>query len=201
MLQSPCISISQAASITNSFPVSSSSPCVDSSYPHLIQSPSVVLSQAAEKETNSTPSFPTASNVLSPTLSQQPCMSHIISALISQILASSTGHSQGSTVSSLQSSQPGLQSMQQIQAGTVNASNLFWIMFISRNISRYQGCLGKILRAPDGKPLPPPNDLVIQHKEHVVFQNPKSGNFQLSHYLRNVYYHPRLSCIRQSFCC
>ena len=72
-------------------------------------------------------------------------------------------------------------------------------MLVCGNISRCQGCSGKILRREGGKPLPPPDDLVVQHKEYVLFQNPRSGVFQLSHDLRNVYYHPRLSCIHGKF--
>ncbi len=72
-------------------------------------------------------------------------------------------------------------------------------MLLVGNISRCQGCGGKIERGPDGKVLPPPNDLVIQHKENVMFQNPHSGNFQLSRELRNVYYHPRSLCLQQKF--
>ena len=71
-----------------------------------------------------------------------------------------------------------------------NVGHLFYITYISRNISRCQGCSGKILRTSTGKPLPPPDDLVVQHKEHVLFQNQKTGNFQLSHDFCNVYYHP-----------
>ena len=79
-------------------------------------------------------------------------------------------------------------------------ADIFWVMMISGNISHCQGCSGKILRGGDGKPLPPPDDLVMQHKEYyVLFQNPRSGVFQLSRYLRNVYYHPYLSCIRSKF--
>ena len=55
------------------------------------------------------------------------------------------------------------------------------------------------MRGSDGKQLPPPDDLVVQRKEHVLFQNPKSGVFQLSHKLRNVYYHPGVSCIQIKF--
>ena len=89
--------------------------------------------------------------------------------------------------------------MHQPEVPTTNLGHLFYIMFISGNISRCQGCAGRILRTPDGKPLPPPDDLVVQHKEQVLFQNPKTGNFQLSHDFRNVYYHPRQSCIKRKF--
>ena len=35
----------------------------------------------------------------------------------------------------------------------------------------------KIVRVPDGKLLPPPDDLEIQRKEQVLFQNPKTSTF------------------------
>ena len=40
-------------------------------------------------------------------------------------------------------------------------------------ISRCQGCRGKIDHTLD--------DLVIQHKEHVLFQNPHTGRWEMSH--------------------
>lgn len=76
---------------------------------------------------------------------------------------------------------------------------LFWVVIVSGNISRCLGCFERIMRGPDGKPLPPPDDLVLQHKEQVMFQNPKTGNFQLSYDLRNVYYHARLVCVRRKY--
>ena len=74
--------------------------------------------------------------------------------------------------------------------------NLFWITFVSGNISRCQGCQQKVLRGQNGKP---PDDLVLQHKEHVLFQNPQTGIFQLSHDLHNVYYHLRQACITKKY--
>ena len=38
-----------------------------------------------------------------------------------------------------------------------------FLVIISGNISHCQGCSGKILREGDGKPLPPPDDLVMHH--------------------------------------
>ena len=55
------------------------------------------------------------------------------------------------------------------------------------------------MKGPSGKPLPPPDDLVLQHKEQVMFQNPKTGNFQLSCDLRNVYYYARMACVRRKY--
>jgi len=45
---------------------------------------------------------------------------------------------------------------------------LFWVMLVTGNISRCQGCGGKIKRCASGKPLLPPEDLVMQHKESNV---------------------------------
>ena len=81
----------------------------------------------------------------------------------------------------------------------IEPHNLFWLVLLAGNISRCQGCGGKIERGIDGKVLPPPNDLVVQHKEQVIFQNPHSGIFQLSRDYRNVYYHPRLLCLQRKF--
>ena len=44
------------------------------------------------------------------------------------------------------------------------------------------------MRNPDGKALPPPNNLVVQHKEQVMLNNPNTGIYQLSRDYRNVYY-------------
>ena len=41
-----------------------------------------------------------------------------------------------------------------------------------------------------GKSLPPPDDLVLQYKEQVMYQNPKTGN-SLMMYV--VYYHACLA--------
>ena len=77
-------------------------------------------------------------------------------------------------------------------ASIVDPNDLFWVTMLSGNISRCQGCSGKILRNSDGNVLPTPNDLVLQHKERVLFNNPKTGMYQLSSDHRNVYYHARL---------
>ena len=81
----------------------------------------------------------------------------------------------------------------------IDINYLFWFVFVSGNIARCQGCSGRIMRDGGGKPLPPPNDLVIQHKEQVMFNNPNTGKYQLSRDYRNVYYHARVNCIRQRF--
>ena len=72
----------------------------------------------------------------------------------------------------------------------------FHIMFVKGNISRCAGCGKRDLRGPDGKPHNPPNDLCAQHKEFMVFENPKTGNHQQSHNVRNVYYHAQMLCIQ-----
>ena len=67
----------------------------------------------------------------------------------------------------------------------------FAVMFQNaRNNQRCQGCRGKIEQGQ-----PSPGDLVLQHKEHVLFQNPRTGSWQMSKDLRNTYYHPRMGCI------
>ena len=87
----------------------------------------------------------------------------------------------------------------QQQASLSNIVDPFWIVPLFGNVSRCQGCSEKIMRTLDGKPLPAPDDLIVQHKEHVLFPNPKTGLFQLSHDLRNVYYHLKIECIRKKF--
>ena len=66
----------------------------------------------------------------------------------------------------------------------------FCVMFLNARILRCQGCRGKIEQGH-----PSPGDIVLQHKEYVLFQNPRTGNWQMSKDLRNTYYHPRLQCI------
>lgn len=72
--------------------------------------------------------------------------------------------------------------------GSSSVGQPFSVMFLNARISRCQGCRGQIMQG-----LPAPDDVVIQHKEHVLFQNPNSGNWQLSRDLRNTYYHPCIS--------
>ena len=69
----------------------------------------------------------------------------------------------------------------------------FWICFAKGNISRCNGCKGRIGR------LPPPGDIVLQHKERVLFLNPNTGVYQLSRDYRNVYYHALNSCVAPHF--
>lgn len=89
-----------------------------------------------------------------------------------------------------------------LTAGTAErppVTNPFWICFIHGNISRCNGCKGKILRGEDRKPLPPPDDLVLRHKEFVLFSNPRTGLFEQSREERNVYYHPWKTCVAPHF--
>ena len=85
-----------------------------------------------------------------------------------------------------------------IQQSRPAVDSPFWVAFLFGNVSRCNGCKGKIQRL-DGKPLPPPDDLVLGHKEFVVFINPKSGRFEQSWDKRNVYYHPRMACVAPNF--
>ena len=95
--------------------------------------------------------------------------------LISQVLSNSTQSTSGTAL-------------------VIDPNYLFWVTILSGNISRCQECSGKILRNSDGKVLPPPNDLVLQHKERVLLNNLKTRMYQLSSDHRNVY---RLSCVKQ----
>lgn len=79
-------------------------------------------------------------------------------------------------------------------------SSPFWLVFIFGNVSRCNGCKGRISRGEDKKPLPPPDDIVFGHKEYIIYQNSKSGNFEQSREKRNVYYHPWRTCIAPHFC-
>ena len=76
----------------------------------------------------------------------------------------------------------------------------FWMVFIFGNVSRCNGCKGRISRGEDKKPLPPPDDIVLGHKEYIVYHNSKTGNFEQSREKRNVYYHPWRTCIAPNFC-
>ena len=75
----------------------------------------------------------------------------------------------------------------------------FWLVFIFGNVSRCNGCKGRIVRDANKKPLPPPDDIILGHKEYIVFHNPRSGNFEQSREQRNVYYHPWRTCIAPHF--
>ena len=149
-----------------------------------VQSPSIT----ATPTTNQARSNGSASTQ-SPLLNNdaQSCASPSLAGLLQQFLSSHVSSPQPSPSVLVQ------------PAPKIDPNYLFWVMFLVGNISRCQGCGGKIERGPDGKVLPPPNDLVLQHKERVICQNPRSGNFQLSCDLRNVYYHPRLLCLQRKF--
>ena len=45
----------------------------------------------------------------------------------------------------------------------------FWLTFIFGNVSRCNGCKGRILRSDDKKPLPPPNDLVLYRSQEICY--------------------------------
>ena len=64
----------------------------------------------------------------------------------------------------------------------------FHLVFVKGNISKCGGCGKKDLRDLCGKPQPPPEDLCLQHKEFVMFDNPHTGIRQRSHDQRNIYY-------------
>ena len=75
----------------------------------------------------------------------------------------------------------------------------FWLVFVFGNVSRCNGCKGKINRDENKRPLPPPGDIVLGHQEYVVFHNPRSGMFEQSREKRNVYYHPWRKCVVRCF--
>jgi hypothetical protein len=72
----------------------------------------------------------------------------------------------------------------------------FWVTLLFGNVSRCNGCKGKIARGPDNKP---PDNLVLGHKEFVIFSNPKTGRFEQSWEKRNVYYHQWKNCVAPNF--
>ena len=178
--QSPHISISQVNTCTTTASALSSTPVCS-----MVQSPSISISQITNQ-------VPSSSHQAAPNISlpnSNPAFASSLPAnalmtLISQVLSNVNSASQSCT------SNP---------RSVVDPKYLFWVVFVGGNISRCQGCSGKIMRDSNGKPLPPPNDLVVQHKEQVLFNNPKTGVFQLSSEHRNVYYHARLSCVKQKF--
>ena len=63
----------------------------------------------------------------------------------------------------------------------------FCVVLTNSRISRCQGCRGQIDHKCE--------QVVLQHKEHVLFQNPHTGRWQMSRDLRNTYYHARLNCV------
>ena len=82
------------------------------------------------------------------------------------------------------------QSSSQVSPGSnLPVGQPFRLMFYNSRISRCQGCRGQI------QPCSSPHDVIFQHKEQVLFQNPNSGNWQLSRDLRNNYYHAKLQCL------
>ena len=68
-------------------------------------------------------------------------------------------------------------------------SQPFWVVFLTGRISRCQGCLGQIHQGTA------PWNIVLQHKQQVLFQNPNTGIWQLSKELRNTYYHVSKKCV------
>jgi hypothetical protein len=125
------------------------------------------------------PLIPTSSEVLPPYHSPSPAFAPIVSS-------QSTSSEPGPGVVLPQQQRPAIESP-------------FWLAFIFGNVSRCNGCKGKISRDQNKKLLPPPDDIVFCHKEHVIFHNQRSGMFEQSHDKRNVYYHPWKTCIAPHF--
>ena len=57
--------------------------------------------------------------------------------------------------------------------------DIFWLQFVKGNILQCNGCGKHNLRGEDNKPMPPPHDLCVQHKEYVLFENAHTGKYQL----------------------
>ena len=89
--------------------------------------------------------------------------------------------------------------LQQSTSQRPSVESPFWVTLLFGNVSRCNGCKGKIARGPDNKPLPPPDNLVLGHKEFVIFSNPKTGRYEQSWDKRNVYYHPWKTCVAPNF--
>ena len=148
------------------------------SQPSVIQSPLISVSQASGQKSNIPFSTVGISQSTSSSVQDPPSISTSASSLplsalsvVSQILAHLTNQSSSASVAGLVQSPQFVTQVPQstVAQGPVQTSqaDLFWVMMISGNISRCQGCSGKILRGGNGKPLPPPDNLVVQHKEHV----------------------------------
>ena len=69
----------------------------------------------------------------------------------------------------------------------------FCVIFLNAQILRCQGCRGKIEQGQAS-----PEGVVLQHKEYVLFQNPRTGSWQMSKNMRNTYYHPQLNCVSRT---
>ena len=88
------------------------------------------------------------------TSSAQVVTANLVSKLISQLLSYS------GTYNSADATTIGTTGVahNQVSVAPCNNTGLFWVMIVSGNISRCQGCSEKILRGVDGKSLPPPDD-------------------------------------------
>ena len=158
----------------------------------VIASPSPAVMHMSPSATYCTPSSVSSLDTSSTsTLSPNVIAANLVSKLISQLLSFSGSSNPGNATSMVNQAT--------ITSNVIDPHCLFWLMIVYGNISKCQGCSERIMRGSDGKPLAPPGDLVLQHKEQVLFQNPKTGNFQISHDLRNVYYHARFECIRRKY--
>ena len=184
LIQAPTVSITQ-----------SHTPCVSVnrskifalSQPPMIQSPLISVSPASGQKASdplsvisTTNSSAQDSSSISASTSLLPLstmsINNLLSTLVTQILANHM--TQNSSVAGpLQNTQPLVQgppsTVPQIpEQPQPSQVDIFWVMMISGNISHCQGCSGKILRrGGDGKPLPPPDDLVMQHKECFVSES------------------------------
>ena len=75
--------------------------------------------------------------------------------------------------------QPASQQRPQVEAP-------FWVTFMFGNVSHCNGCKGRIAHDPNKKALPPPDDIVLQHKEYVVYQNSRTGYYEQSRFAQCI---------------
>ena len=140
----------------------------------MIQSPLISVSQASSQLTNPLISLAISSSASSSVqwsalISLQPLhylIWHFVNQLLSTLVSQILGNPTTVTVTRV--------NLVPTKTDTTTFSTrfafCFWVMFVSGNISRCQDCSGKIWRGVNGKPLLPPDDLVVQHKQQVLVQ-------------------------------
>lgn len=130
----------------------------------LIQSPSISISQVNQQIPTSSSQQTMPASSSNPALAS-PLAANALMTLISQVLsncASPTPCTSGT-------------------ASVIDSNYLFWVMILSGNISRCQGCSGKILQNSDGKLLPPTKIWYYntKSKSFSIIQKPECTNCQV----------------------
>lgn len=74
---------------------------------------------------------------------------------------------------------------------------VFTFVFLNNRIKKCYGCSQEFCRRYDGKLLPPPHDLVIQHEDRREYI--RGGKKCYSPRPQNTYYHPSMSCVRSKY--